>query len=190
MLKYKNSPNGIVTYGYTADTLSLVLRIPTPLAIKFFSNSNDEEPFKTFTVESNVDGKVEYSEDGDRKQRGGYSNVLEVIAPYFNTYRMVVEFLDAKKFREIFPLWYILGKIKSNLAGAFKSMNYEDGMFVFRMNTRSPKDLNEIYFWEKDSSMFAFDGKSTRFIFDKHLIEPSGEVKPTKIDDVLDIIGK
>ena len=69
-------------------------------------------------------------------------------------------------------------------------MNYEDGMFVFRMNTRSPIDLNEIYFWEKDSSMFAFDGKSTRFIFDKHLIEPSGEVKPTKIDDVLDIIGK
>ena len=120
MLKYKNSPNGIVTYGYTADTLSLVLRIPTPLAIKFFSNSNDEEPFKTFTVESNVDGEVKYSEDDNHKQRGGYSNVLEAIAPYFNTYRMVVEFLDAKKFREIFPLWYILGKIKSNLAGGFK----------------------------------------------------------------------
>lgn len=188
MLKYKNSPNGIVTYGYTADTLSLVLRIPTPLAIKFFSA--DGQAFKTFTVESNVDGEVEYSEDGGRKQLGGYSNILERIAPYFNTYRMVVEFLDAKKFREIFPLWYILGKIKSNLAGAFKSMNYEDGMFVFRMNTRTPNDLNEIYFWEKDSSMFAFDGKSTRFIFDKHLIDTTGEVKPTKIDDVLDIIGK
>ena len=188
MLKYKNSPNGIVTEGYTADTLSLVLRIPTELEIKFFSA--DGQAFKTIQVESDVNGKVKFSEDDGIQQTVSYSKVLETIAHYFNTYRMVVEFLDAKKFRGVFPLWYILDKIKSDLSNAFKSINYENGMFVFKMNTRKPNGINEIYFWEKDGSMFAFDDKSTRFVFDKHLIDENGEVKKTTIDDILDIIGK
>ena len=189
MLQYKKVGKIVETSGYKLDALMGLIHIPAEITFSFTYGSKADVS-KTFTLSPyrNKPNQIQIIEDQTDKQNLTYDELLRKILPYFNEYEMQVIF-DKDDFQRLFPLWTILEKIQSNVARNVIFMNYMDGMFHFVLKPSNKSKLNEIYFWDSNSSMFAFDDDGPRFIFEDTLIGNDGKVTQLTIDSILDIIG-